>query len=144
MEMEEEEIIENLRKCRYSKDAKRSYDIMRGGFIWSDELPNDDIIYHMILARAIGYRGSLSLGEKRDDLEEDWLKIKELFPDWPGFREDRIYGQVAKDLRLEREQDENFFGDFFTIPWIFQPKNAIFVIVLFITCLFILNLILSR
>ncbi len=92
-----------LEGCKYDPSADRSYDMMRGGFVWTDELPARDSGRYLaaiaLLAKVIAYRGSLTLGEPRDEYRKEWEYLMEVLPDWPGFRLDRWKGAVERDLR---------------------------------------------
>ena len=101
-----------LKKCTCSETANHNYDIFRGGFVWDDEMPNSDTDYEdfdksiIILARVIAYRASLTLGEPQKRYEKDWLELKRNIPSWPGFREERIYGKIERELRIVKKQEE--------------------------------------
>ena len=95
-----------LRRCVHDHGAVRRYDLLRGGFLWSDELPvcaaselNSVIA---ILAPVIAYRASLTLGQPHSRYEADWNALQAAGPSWPGFRHERIFGSVERDLRAAK------------------------------------------
>ena len=109
-----ESVREVLGECEYSPDADRFYDILRGGLVWDDELPDReaDRAKHLrgirMLVGVIAHRSDLTLGNSRPErgYEADWNKLKEIFPDWPGFREERIYGKIERTLRAIRKKED--------------------------------------
>ena len=95
--------IEILREARWIPDATRSYEIMSGGFHWSDEKLIDISRMCVDLDNwsfrfVIGYRASLIRGEPRDELREPWDQLLNECPDWPGFREERCSSILAEEL----------------------------------------------
>lgn len=115
MPMNKEEILKVLNGCVYDENATRSYDIMRGGFIWSDELPGSKKNQKMfvrgifLLAKVIAYRASLTARNPRNEFEEEWSTLKSVYPSWPGFREERIYGQIERDYEAVKKKEERCF-----------------------------------
>ena len=107
-----EDAPEILRHCHYTEHASHVYDILRGGFIWEDEFPNEksDLRGFLqsiaLLSKVIAYRASLTLGEPNPAYENEWNTLKRLLPSWPGFREERIYGTIERELRLIRKQEK--------------------------------------
>lgn len=104
-----EAIKERLKDCQYNPDAKATYDLMAGGLLWSDEgSPNEThgaLRACLYLRGVIAYRASLSQGEPRIELEEDWNALKAAVPGWPGFREDRVYGHGQRLLRIHKYKE---------------------------------------
>lgn len=99
-----------LRKCNYDENATRSYDIFRGGFIWSDEFPsylkNNFPLSCGLLVEIIVYRASLTARNPRIEFEEYWNTLKAICPSWPGFREERIYGQIERDFKAVKIKED--------------------------------------
>lgn len=100
-----------LKDCVYDPNAVRRYDLMRGGFVWSDEMPantfKEKVQGILLLAKVIAYRASLTLGEPRQEFESEWNDLKETIPAWPGFREERIHNnQIKRDLMAEDKKTE--------------------------------------
>jgi|GEM_PF-5853071 len=92
---------------------------MRGGFIWEDEFPTREsgnfLRAILLLSRVVAYRASLTLEDPNATYESDWCQLEDAVPSWPGFRKERIHGQVARDLKaallrqgrcLDRNLDE--------------------------------------
>ena len=90
---------------------------MRGGLVWDDEFPTsyangwEHFRAIQILAPVIAYRASLTLGEPKKECEADWIKLKSIIPDWPGFREDRIYGDVERHLRAHKRLERKCLSE---------------------------------
>ena len=95
-----------LGDCSYDPSAPRSYDIMRGGFVWDDELPSANIGAILLLSEVIAYRASLTLGQPDSEHEAAWNELSMILPSWPGFRHVRIYGQVERDLRAVKLRED--------------------------------------
>ena len=95
-----EVLIEVLRGCRHDPDAKRSYELMSGGFVWSDEYPSgfsfatDDSAFRFL----VGYRASLIRGAPREELRSVWDAVLAGYPDWPGFRPERRSTDLVVEL----------------------------------------------
>ena len=111
------ELLPLLSGCRYDPDAERIYDIMRGGFLWRDELPARDSDEYgkaaSLLTPITAYRASLSQGEPRKEYEREWRELKSKLPSWPGFREERIYAhQVRRDIRAIRLKEHRYLQRF--------------------------------
>lgn len=106
-----------LKNCTYAIDAKYHYDVMRGGFIWDDELPSRDkectgfFQGILLISKVIAYRASLTLGEPIEEYEQEWLDLQAVVPNWPGFREERIYGRIERELRVVKRKEEKCFED---------------------------------
>jgi hypothetical protein len=95
--------IRILREARWEPDAKRSYEIMSGGFVWSYErlgeasricVESDSWAFRYVM----GYRASLTHGTPRDELREPWDQLLSECPDWPGFRPERCDPILAPEL----------------------------------------------
>ena len=102
-----------LGACQYDPDARRSYDMLRGAFVWQDEFPPpsslDCGLAIVTLAPVIAYRGSLTLGSPQPKLGESWRALREALPFWPGFRPERIHGQVERALKAAKLREARFF-----------------------------------
>ncbi|MDQ8205754.1 hypothetical protein [Pelagicoccus sp. SDUM812003] len=102
--MKTEAVYEILRGMSFDPHATHKYDILRGGFFWSDELPSQEkdrenfLRCLMVLAKPIAHRSELSLDKEELRFEEEWTELREKCPDWPGFRDERI-----NDERIKRE-----------------------------------------
>jgi hypothetical protein len=101
-----------LLHCHYQEDATHSYDVMRGGFVWKDEMPDQDrdrkgfVQAIFLLSKVIAYRASLTLGDPRAEYADEWNALKRLVPSWPEFREERIYGRIERELRIVKRREE--------------------------------------
>lgn len=103
-------LIELLATCRHDPAASSAYDIMAGGLIWNDEVPNasdraSNLRASVYLRSVIAYRASLTLNSPRAELESDWKELKRLLPNWPGFREDRIHGVAERLLKVHKYKE---------------------------------------
>lgn len=103
-------LLDALRACQYSPTATCSYDLMAGGLIWDDELPprteyDLNLRASVHLRKVIAYRASLMLNEPRTDLEEDWIELMRLLPAWPGFRPERVAGEVQRLLKVHKYKE---------------------------------------
>src|SRR2546423_820147 len=89
-----------LRGLRHDPQATRSYEMMSGAFVWSDERPADycDVEADYAFRFLIGYRASLVRGEPREELRSIWEAVSEACPEWPGFRPERCSTDLAGDL----------------------------------------------
>jgi len=105
-----------LQQARWDASATRQYEIMSGGFAWSDEWPSD--VAYLCVERGswafryvMGYRASLIRGAPREELRAPWDQLLRECPEWPGFRPERSSPALTKDLDYEsnrafRELDE--------------------------------------
>lgn len=99
-----------LKNCQYDSTAVCTYDIMAGGLVWTDEVPNPsdrglNLRVSVYLRSVIAYRASLSLNQPRLELENDWNELKKLLPNWPGFKEERIYGEAQRILKIHKYKE---------------------------------------
>lgn len=110
--MDEDRVIKALKKCKYRSDAKYTYDIMAGGLIWDDKVPNREdklnwlpcVVY---LRKVIAYSASLAEDKPRGGLRKAWDDLKTKLEEWPGFREERISGDKTKRiLKVVKWQEE--------------------------------------
>lgn len=108
-------IIGLLKMCQYDSAAVCSYDIMAGGLVWADEVPSPtdrglNLRVSVYLRSVIAYRASLSLNQPRLELENDWNELKKLLPHWPGFKEERIYGEAQRILKIHKYKETKRLG----------------------------------
>ena len=101
MKLSEAKVL--LNSCKYDPNAERYYDIFVGGFRWNDEIPdigNAEISLELslFLRPIFNYRASLTRGEESIKNKKEWEALKESVPHWPGFRDDRIYGNLRVEL----------------------------------------------
>ena len=86
--------IEILREARWSLDATRRYEILSGGFYWTDErifevadicMDSESWAFRYVLR----YRASIIGGEPRAELRAPWDQLRKECQEWPGFRPER-------------------------------------------------------
>jgi hypothetical protein len=99
-----EEAIVILRAAVYFADAKRSYDMMSGSFLWSDELLRESAPAcrrhnSWAFRYLLGYRGSVIRGTPDNKLLPVWEQVMRSCPNWPGFRPERNSTNLAAELR---------------------------------------------
>lgn len=100
--------IEILRQACWEPKAHRSYDLLAGGFMWSDE--GFDEVLHVCEEGYVGpfrcvlaYRASLIRGEPRNELQEAWDQLLAACPSWPGFRAERTGCSLEEELDAEKD-----------------------------------------
>jgi hypothetical protein len=106
-------LYEALKKCEYDPKATSTYHMMAGGLMWSDEAPlqqGGPLRFAAKLRSVIAYRASLSAGIPRPELEAEWLDLKNAVPNWPGFKEERIYGEAQRLLKIHQYKEEKFLN----------------------------------
>jgi len=91
--------ISILRNSRYDPEAVRAYDMLSGGFYWSDEgikelaKASDNYLYRYL----IHHRASISAGRSKGPFAL-WEQLLLACPNWPGFRPDRSAPALTSDL----------------------------------------------
>ena len=103
-----EKLIPHLRALRYDPAAVRGYEMMSGGFMWSDELPASDQYSDphdgdYALRFLFGYRASLIRGRPDEGLRPVWDAVLAACPSWPGFRSERCSVSLAAELGKDRK-----------------------------------------
>jgi hypothetical protein len=101
-----EKLIPHLQALCYDPAAERSYEMMSGGFMWSDELPPSDVYFDphdgdYALRFLLGYRASLIRGRPDEGLRPVWDAVLAACPNWPGFRSERCSVSLAAELEKE-------------------------------------------
>ena len=93
-----------IQHCQFHPDAKRSAELLSGGFMWSDERPEaayidseNDYLFRFL----IGFRASLIRGEPMEELRPVWDELQRLCPSWPGFRPERSDPALHDELKRE-------------------------------------------
>jgi hypothetical protein len=96
-------LIKKLRGLKYDPNATRSFELMSGGFLWSDERPGDydDVAAGYAFRLLIGFRASLICGKPREELRFVWDALRAGNPDWPGFRAERLDTALVEELDSE-------------------------------------------
>lgn len=101
--------LDALREARWSPDADRAFELMSGGFVWSDERLNDvaricSELDNWAFRCVIAYRASLIRDEPRTEFLEPWNQLRAACPDWPGFRPDRTDHSLREALDAESKE----------------------------------------
>jgi hypothetical protein len=99
-----EEAIVILRAAVYLPDAKRSYDMMSGSFLGSDELLRESAPAcrrhnSWAFRFLLGYRGSVIRGTPDNKLLPLWEQVMRSCPNWPGLRPERNNPSLAAEMR---------------------------------------------
>jgi len=77
-----------LNQLTMFQDAECFYDVLSGGLLWRDEIPDASVLAPGTfegLRGGIRYRTTLILGEADQQYQDLWAEAKNLFPNWPGF-----------------------------------------------------------
>src|SRR5262249_52343053 len=98
-----------LRQARRDANARRSYEIMSGGFAWSDERRGEVTFICMehgswAFRYVLGYRASLIRGAPREGLRASWDQLLRECPQWPGFDPERRSPTLAGELAREDQR----------------------------------------
>ena len=96
-----EVLIPHLRELRADPQATRHYEMMSGGFMWSDERPGggySEVAGDYAMRFLFGYRASLVRGQPREDLRSVWEVVLAACPEWPGFLPERCSPALAEEL----------------------------------------------
>jgi hypothetical protein len=93
-------LVKQLRGLIYDPNATKYFELMSGGFIWSDEKPRDydDVAAGYAFRFLIGFRASIIGGKPREDLRFVWDAVRAACPEWPGFRPERGSRGLAEEL----------------------------------------------
>src|SRR5262249_44476426 len=92
-----------LRQARWDPNATHSFEVVSGGFAWSDERLQEAAAACMehrswAFRYLMGYRASLTRGAPREELRPPWDQLLRECPEWPGFRSERSGPEVAAEL----------------------------------------------
>jgi hypothetical protein len=98
-----DELIQALRELHFCSDANRKFEMLSGGFLWSDERPKrySDAASGYPFRCLIGYRASMILEKPREEHRVVWDSVLAGCPGWPGFRAERCDPALADELRME-------------------------------------------
>jgi hypothetical protein len=93
-------LIEHLRRLTVDPSATRHFEMMSGGFLWSDEKPAgySDAAADYSLRHLLAYRASLVRGQPREELRSVWDAVLAACPQWPGFLPERRSPALADEL----------------------------------------------
>ena len=103
-----EVLIPHLRGSRVDPAATRQFEIMSGGFMWSDERPGagySEAAGDYAMRFLFAYRASLVRGRPRAELRAVWEAVLAACPEWPGFLPERCSPELAPEL--ERASSTN-------------------------------------
>ena len=97
--------IQILNNMEFDKDATYFFEVMSGGFLWSDEFPDSessdwkdfqhDYIYRYLLA----LRRQIMLEREGKQQHPLWIQVTTKAPNWPGLRHERLTGRIVRRLR---------------------------------------------
>lgn len=110
--MNDDTFYDLLKRCEFDSSATRHFDAFGACFIWSDEVPRPGLAGEKLptilllprLREVSAYRASLSFNSPRVEFEHQWNELKKNVPTWPGFREERIYGEIERVLKIYHYQ----------------------------------------
>jgi hypothetical protein len=98
-------------QLQYDPEATRSFDLMSGAFLWSDERPEIDsrqpehsMVVINLLRKLFAYRASLILDSPRSEFAELWEEVRSVAPDWPGFRSERRSTELREPLQIASDE----------------------------------------
>lgn len=74
----------------YDSGSRYFFELMSGAIVWEDEKNGLPFEISNVLRLVWAYRTSLYKNEPRKEFEDVWNSAKEAFPNWPGFKEERI------------------------------------------------------
>jgi hypothetical protein len=99
-----DEALAILRTAVYRPDAERVYEVMSGGFSWSDELlwesyPACRRHGSWAFRCLMSYRATVISGAPQLDLRPVWDQVTREGPNWPGLRLERSSTTLATELR---------------------------------------------
>lgn len=97
--------IQILNAMPFDENATYFYELMAGGFLWSDEFPEidsnkwkdfgHDDVYRYLLA----IRREIMLGNEDRKQHPLWKQVKTYAPSWPGLRQERLTGRIVNRLK---------------------------------------------
>lgn len=118
-----------LRGRKHFPDATISYDVLSDALVWSDESPELRVLRKIngwqVMRFVFHYRTQMILGlpeERNPDVDGHamrilvesryaWNEARRLFPDWPGFHEERyssdlrrVYESLSAESKWELEE----------------------------------------
>lgn len=84
-----------FRPLKHDPNATRSLHSQAGSFYWSDEMPDfvDDghpASIKMFMVSLLGFRTMRMQGENVPEYEPLWNRLRDVCPEWPGFKRDRM------------------------------------------------------
>ena len=99
-------LVRQLQSLKYDPNATRVFELMSGGFCWSDERPDayDDVVLGYAFRFLLGYRASLIRATPNDTLRSVWDLVQARCPNWPGFRPERLDRELSTELDSENRR----------------------------------------
>lgn len=98
-----------MARLRHDPSAGRSYELLSGGFVWSDE--HDEALREacraadreraMVFRHLFAHRASLIRGELAARFGDLWDAVVAHHPTWPGFRPERRSPSLRAELEAE-------------------------------------------
>ena len=101
-----DKVVAVLRMARFDPSAGPSFELFSGSFIWDDENYMElALLCNEMKCRAcieaVAFRSSLILGRPNEEFRGSWEELKQVCPEWPGFRAER----QSESLRAELERE---------------------------------------
>lgn len=112
------DISDELNLLTTSDNPILGYDALADALFWSDEFPPsavDEPERFWALQQVLRFRTTLIVGKPDDELELVWQQAKSLFPDWPGFLDERCNPNVDFE-RKYREYHQRAIDSFRSLP----------------------------
>jgi hypothetical protein len=112
--------LKAFQKLRYSPDAQPLYDMLSGGLIWQDELPEELPFKDIGLLRSLWRFRIVRLipGAELHErywavMKADWEAMRAKCPMWPGFHLSRCETPEVLELfnRLKEESERHGLPD---------------------------------
>ena len=105
----------------YDASATYRYDVMSGGFFWSDEFPErntpewKEIQYNDVYRLLLAIRREITLGHMSYESHPLWAQVASEAPNWPGLHHERHRGRIVNRLkaaiRISNNKIDKLFGD---------------------------------
>lgn len=100
-----ERYARRLNGVSFSETATPFYEMFSGALMWEDEkapLPFSELGW---FRAVLAYRTSKIMGQPRTEFESIWNALREIAPDWPGFREERCQSTSKLAEMVEKERN---------------------------------------
>ncbi len=95
------------------EDAVITYSIVCDALVWSDEMPSEPFGDDSILRYLFLFRTSVITGNENQDLRQFWDVATGVFPNWPGFSDERCRqdAELTKLYFEMRDREMSAFED---------------------------------
>lgn len=118
------ELLTLLRQTSFDPLAIRKYNVLDGGFRWSDEFPDgffEEVLRldYWLDRYLAAHRAEITLGGDVDRFREIWQEVEREAPTWPGLRVERSSRDLAIELTAKRrdvEADMDAFEEKIRMP----------------------------